>query len=484
MKINLFFYSFFPLFFLFFPAMCLPLGNKPIAIFFIISTLFMCLYILFSFKRFIYQIIYIIKYTPFKYFFYWCLWCLVSGIFLVLTNKYSFAHFIYYYILYLLINITIPLLIPILTVKNFSHLRIFIKFYMIMLLIVFSIGFVNFLSTSLNIKFVQDLFCNLIVNERSFGGGLNTVVTYGTKVYSVFAEPGWFGGFICLNLPIIYSLSTSKYKIFTNISIEIFMKKTVILMALCNLILTKSPIWLIFSILTIVFLNWKNVINSFKKFYICYLFIFLSICGFFFNSKILALDLSETYLNRIITTIKTDDYNNFVFAEASLASRITSYYNSLRLLEVYPITGTGLGNSKFYMANMFLSSKLPLTMENYRNLIESYNIGYLRFNGAFFYESLSETGIIGFVLIYIYLLFLVKILKNYKIYLKGICKDFATGINNSILIFLPISLYDISFRVTYMWLIFGIANLLIIVAKNEYKYSLIEKKLENSNENI
>ena len=336
--------AYIPLFFLFLPAFCVLVGNKAIPIFFIVNVIFFIILITFFYKKLFKHLIFLYKNTPFKYFTYWSLWIMLSGIILIILGKYTISRYLYYMILYLLINMVLPLLLPTIIFYKKSIVQNFIKIFFIALTIIFILGIINFIATLFSINILNKIF-SFIVNQRELRGVYYSV---GIRAQSVFAEPGWFAGFICFNLPIIYSTINSKYKIFNNTIINLAIKKIMIPLVWINIILTKSPIWLIFCLLITILYNIKNIKNFLLKYFhkILILIVFISIL-------VSHLSVNNTYLNRIQNTVQPLsklDYNTFSIVEPSLASRITSYYNSLRLFLDYPITGIGLGNGKFYMS--------------------------------------------------------------------------------------------------------------------------------------
>ena len=470
-KMNLFFKIIYILSFilLFFPALSIPLG-KPVSIFFIVTTLFFILYNLFFAKKFIKILFFAYKKTPFKYFVYWFSWIVISGLILVLLNKYTIGHYIYYLVLFLIINMTLPLLLPIITITKRLHLQKFIKFYCIMSIIIFSLGMLNFIGSIFEISLVKNLFNMVVVNSRSLSGGLGTVAMYGNRVYSVFAEPGWFAGWICLNLPIFYYLSKKENKIFEQSFLNKLIKILLIPMAWLCLVLTQSPIWLIFSLIVTFVMYFKNLVFYIKKQFIAI------ITGIIITGVILIItsnyiDLKEKYLVRIFNVFLIKDIIDFIHIEASLSNRLLCYYHSILVFIKYPLLGIGLGNAKYYIASFFETSNLPLTPEIYAYLDIYYLTGKMNYNGAFFYDLLAETGIFSFLLFYFFIYKLRVVLnKNLKFINSKTIQNFAKGIRFSLLIFIPLSLYDICFPFVHIWFLFGLAiTILCLVKKEEIK---------------
>ena len=254
--------------------------------------------------------------------------------------------------------------------------------------------------------------------------------------------------------------------------------------------MTKSPIWLLIGFVLVIILYSKKIKkellkNKIKAFVIfTILFILLSL-GFYkiFNSK--ESEGNDRYLIRIkytLETIQKLDYYSLVKGEDSLASRINSYYNSLRLFADYPLTGIGIGNSKFYMIQKFETSSLPLTTENIKYLRLSYTTKNLKFNSAIIYQLLSETGIIGFILYYIFFFITYRNLNSYLCLFNGIYRDFLSGCKKSLLIILTIySIYDIDLGNQFVWFLFGIVLSLRKINLNQYKFYHVRKGILENN---
>ena len=147
------------------------------------------------------------------------------------------------------------------------------------------------------------------------------------------------------------------------------------------------------------------------------------------------INVSETYLLRIINVIQNLTFNELLIVEPSLGSRINSYYNSFRIFLDNPILGIGLGNSKYYIANYFETSQFGMTLENYVNLQASYITGKMSFNGAYLWEYLSEVGIIGTALFYTFFVKCIEQLQKIKL-LNNLYSHFALAISNSLIILL------------------------------------------------
>ena len=459
-----------PLFFMFLPAFSILVGKKAILLFFIITVIYFIITFLLSPQYFCHHLIRLYKKTTFKYFVYWFIWVIISGLILIIVGKYTISHYIYYFYMYLLVNMTLTLLLPTLMLKKYKSVNTIIKFIFSLIYLILLLGIINFIGAKYKIDFLQNFF-TFIVNQRALVSVAAKDMS-GIRVYSVFAEPGFFGGFITLFLPIVYFLSKSKYKIYKNVYLNLIFIKTIIPLSFINIILTKSPIWLLLFILVFVVLKFKELKNKNILHIITttfFLVLIMSTLIFAINSN--GDNINNKYLSRITETFQSVinmDYEYFVNTEPSLATRVTSYINSLRLFLKYPITGVGLGNSKFYMSSMFESSPVPLSSENLSCLMSSYTKKTLSFNGAFFYELLSETGIIGYILFIYFIYKTHKVLKSITNTFTGIQYNFIKGLSNTVFLLFIFQFYDFGFVFLSIWFVLGLAISFINLQKQTF----------------
>ena len=264
----------------------------------------------------------------------------------------------------------------------------------------------------------------------------------------------------------------SKYKIFDNKYLNKLTKILAIPLFWVCLILTKSPIWLVFCLLLTGIYFAKNIIAFIIKHFIKFSIAFVLICAciMLFLSKI---NTSDTYLNRIYVALQTfKNFEIFIFAEPSLATRVLSYYYTFKVFLANCILGVGLGNAKYYTLTQILNHPMPLTYEFHSRLN---NILILReskmgLNGSLFFDILSDTGIIGFVLFYYFLIKNYLWEKKLKLYYTGIYYLFLDGISKGTLAYIFISIYDINYLTLFIWFFFGM-GLIFYPINNKNKLS-------------
>ena len=182
-------------------------------------------------------------------------------------------------------------------------------------------------------------------------------------------------------------------------------------MSLICIVLTKSPMIFIFISIFLFCYFYKNIIFAIKKFYLS--IIIFSILFFTLAYYLIPqIDFSNNYLYRIVNTLQsiaTFNFNMLIYMENSLATRIVSYVNTFILFLDKPFIGYGFDNVRFYIIKYFLNSPLPLTPENktYLNIALTSKLG-MSFNRSLLSGLLSETGLIG---TFLYFLFLYKNIK-------------------------------------------------------------------------
>ena len=226
-------------------------------------------------------------------------------------------------------------------------------------------------------------------------------------------------------------------------------------MLIC-LVLSKSPISLIFVLIITLIYFYKSILKLIIKSPAHLFFIVVSILLLFllfFESEYLAVNIQTSYLKRIFETIPSlFSINTLITVEPSLATRIINYINNLQVFFDNPFCGVGYGNMSKYILVQMKISNLPLTLELWKNL----NMGEGNVASAIFYRVMAETGFIGYICLF---LFMFKTYCLNKLLLKfsvGLEKDFLNGINLYLIIFMTfVCFYNSNLHNTYYWLIFG-----------------------------
>ena len=439
-----------------FPAFSIPVG-KPIHLYFITSAILVIAFVILC-KNYVFKIVQkLIRKTPSKYIFQFFLWLILDGLLLVVLGKYSLMHYLYYMITILLIIFINLYILPSLIMPKMISVNAFIKFLFMVYFFVCIMGVIQFFGEALGISIINNIF-EFIDNTRFLAS--DTASLYEDRLASVFEEPGWFASFMFLNLPIMYSMCESKYRIFTNNILNIIAKKTIIPLAWICIILTKSPIWLLFSLILTGLHFRKHLIHIFKKYFVLTIVLLFALYVVFNTQSI---DLTETYLNRIaIFFTSITDWSTYVQDESSLSTRLVSYYYTIKIFLSNILLGVGLGNAKFYTLQAIFSDQIELPYEILNHIMElPANEKNFPLNGALFYDILSDSGLIGFVLFYRYLIKNIIVCKKVALMYMNKYRIFLMGLYEAFIAMLYVSIYDINYISVYIWIMLGLVPVFI-----------------------
>lgn len=454
---------------LFLPSIFIPRFDIPVYDIFIGLTL-LCLFICTnSIKR----LFNFIKYRFFRILIYYILWIIFTGFILIIIGKFTFINYLYGVFLVLLYNNFSWYIYSALVFPKFFSVKFLIRALMIGVYFICLYGLIEYIFHNIFHSNILEPILKILNNRRYFI--IDNFEPITTRIYSVFEEPGYLGCFICINLPIIYKLICSRYKILRNKISNFLLKKTYIPILILTIFAVQSPIWFLCFIIITVLCFYKNIIKS--RFRIGLTFLSIVITGFlsilYFHNN----NISEIFLNRIIETTRClNNYTALTKLEPSLASRIFGYNARIQLFLKYPIAGVGYKNTENNILEYVLTSKLPHTEEIDRGIqkVVLRKGNFIKVSGAIFWNSLSDTGLIGTLLLYLFMILSVKklsfIIKKIN---KGLTRNFIEGVRYSYIIIIVISIYDIRLNFIYIWFLFGLTLSFI-----QY-YNLYYKKLSN-----
>jgi O-antigen ligase len=172
------------------------------------------------------------------------------------------------------------------------------------------------------------------------------------------------------------------------------------------------------------------------------------------------LDISETFLNRVVITFKNiDNYEGLIAAEPSLATRIGLYVNYFILGLKNPILGIGYGNLTYLIDRQLALSPIPLTSELTARF--THNAQSTGGSPNIFFRFLAETGIVGIIFLYLFFFSLITAInKNLPDY-SGIEKEFLTGLKYFLIALIITSIYDSTLNHPINWIIIGIIQAMI-----------------------
>lgn len=455
-----------PLIFLFFPAFCIYLAGKPFVLYYLTAILCIGLYLIINYKFILNKLRILYKYTPFKYFINFAIWCIISGVILVVLGKYSINVFLYYVFSLLIVCYGITYIIPFLTYRKMFNIKFFAKLLLSIYFLIFLVGILEFIGKTYGIDI-------LVTPSDILGNQRLVTTTYISesarcidRVRSVFAEPGWLGGFIFINAPILYSLTLSKYKIFDNQWINLIIKRSLIPMMWITIFIAQSAIWLVFNLILSIFYFRKNIIRILLKYYkiiiILFFILIIILTSMLCFNNILTIDIG--YYKRIINfLLNIYSFEKIVMSDQSLGCRLVSYVITIKIGLKNWFLGIGLGNLGYVFAKHYALSNLPYVGELQSKFVQYLSeSNKMNYNGAIPYQFFAETGIVGLSLFYLFVYKIIIYTKKIKIYYCNLESDFINGLHFSLISIAIIIFYDITEAYYYIWFIFGLANIFIL----------------------
>lgn len=457
---------------LFLPAFFIPLGLL-VPLYLLACIVITGYYLCFHFYKSKMFVNDVMNKTPFKYFICFILWIILDLLFLVIIGNVSLIKAISAIVIILVGYFILYYLTPLLVCQRLIKKRQLYKIIVTAIYIIFLWGIIAHIAVLYNIHSIQ--IVQSVISNRQF---LSTGKIYTLdKARSVFFEAGFFGYFICLNIPLICIVKRSRYRIFHNKYINFIIKRTILPLALINLFITRSPINWFFAVVILLILAIRRSLNN-KRNFISKLIIIslLLICSFQLYPKI------KNYgpisrIDIVINAILEKNINLLLNLEPSLGTRVVSYVNSFMLFTQHPILGVGLDQGKFIMYKQMEKSPLSLTPELIQLQQIGYSTGKMIFNQNILCWALSELGFIGFFLFYLYLFKSLVSLNKATKYLYGIDKEFAFAIKNTLITIICLSFYEMSIvQAPYHFLIFSISNLIVYNTLN--KKLLLQNKME------
>lgn len=375
-------------------------------------------------------------------------WIIFSGMFSILLGCCSLITLLSNILFRFIPLVLIPYFLGFYIAKNFTINKI-IKFYYILFLFIFFIGFLDFILS----LFHCPILTYTIVNQRGAGA-------YMGRVRSVFLEPSYMNWFLAVHLPLMYEMSKSRFTFFKNKYIN-YISKVLSIFAWIMVFLSKSPMFIfIFFIETYVYMLFssKNKKKMLLNTCICIILIVSSIS--IMNSSIII----NTFLGRILNVCHNlSNLDALISGDNSLANRIISYIAAFKVFLKNPFVGVGFGNSGIHVNALFQAGVLPLTYEIQMALLD----GKLGCNYAILWTTLAENGLFGVILLYS---ILIRTLKDTYLILKKMYfkyKLFFSGLFYSFITIILLSIYDSGITLSYIWFSVGIISLYSKIRKEK-----------------
>lgn len=468
MVVNIRFLIFITLILLFLPSFCFIIGSQFIPVYIPAILCMFFILAIFYHKQLISNALYFYKKTPFKYLVIFFIWSIITIIFSILKGNFFIGGFITGTLGGLICSVVLPCLFTLFITPKYINTKIFIKFLYFFFWFVFLLGILDFIIFYFNIPVLKEVI-TIFSNKRL----LMYDVTEITRVFvgnlprarAIFDEPSFLGYFTFVVSPIVYEWTLNKFRMFKNNYLNLLIKRTIIPFMWLSLILTQSPIFLIFNIafssfyFLIIRKSYKKIVKHFVP--ISIFLTFTVAIAIPFISKI---DFSTTYLNRIILVVQNiKSFEDFIMVEPSLGTRIIVMINAIQMGLNNILFGVGYGNMSYLIANQLAQSKLPLTQELQNFVLLNMTTPPTMISTKIF----SETGAIGIILFYY---FLYDIYKKLNVIKKGyINKSFIiNGLQLFIVILFCSSFYGSILHQPYIFIIIGfIITIIYTSIKNE-----------------
>lgn len=397
------------------------------------------------------------------------IWCIFSFIINFLYNGANFLAGIISIVFTYTLSTILCFFIGLFITKILKEETI-IKCFIFVLLFIIIFGILEFILSFIN----TDLICSIL----NITSGRQTSFIYKIssnfpKIQSFFQEPSHYAWFLICNIPIAIKLYFTKYKLFSNIYLNLIIKKILFPLIIISIILTQSPINLIFMVIVLILYKLFMGKMFLKQFII--MFFATSITVLLFYLIFQQIDLSNTYLYRIVLTIESlGDFKLFLSREQSLATRIVSYVNMWIIYTQNSIFGVGAGQLKYAFHNQLQFSPLNLTYELYAALLAPKATGT---NPSIFFKVLTETGTVGIILFGMYLHNLNKNIKFLIKFSTSFYREYYKAINYLLIIYCFLMFYDSQITCSYFWLLFGTIYGIFLQKKKEVIYA---KNINNS----
>lgn len=465
MKVLLFFIV--TLILLMFPGLCFSVGSQFVNVY--IPFVLFALAIIFFVrnKKLKRHILYLYKKTPFKYFCWFALWGFITIIISVFTGNFHFGGFLTSTLGGLMCSVICPFIFVSFLFSNMLSTKFLVKFLYGFCWFVFVFALIDFFVYLLDISFLKDIV-SLFCNKRSIFTDVDLTYRASANNYirakSIFEEPSYLGYFILLLSPIIYEIHYNIKNIFKNALVNFVIKKSMLPLMWISLILTQSPIFLIFNLIFTLFyfVKYRNLKTKIYKYRIFIIGLIIPVI-FVLLYCFMTIDFQQTYLNRIILVVQNiNSFDKFVMVEPSLATRIVIFLCGWQLFVKTYGFGVGYGNLSYIIQNIIINSNLPLTTE-LQSLFYKDNT---HLTSTIMTKVSTETGIIGFAIFYFFVFKTYLLMKklNRKMNNKE-WKHLLIGFELFVLLFCLTTIYDSNLNQAWCWVVFGMIYSCIIRCK-------------------
>lgn len=401
MKINLNKFLYLPLILFFMPAFAIYIPNLGIyQVFYVFLYFAVIMLLICNYKYVFSRMIQVIKMTPLKLFVIVLILVAVNSIILSIIGTTTFARTIKSLIFRVVLCYVPIFLYFICIIDKYISYRKFIKVFYLLLWGVLVLGLFSYVGQIFNISLINKMF-DVLANMRILAHNMIDNVASNDLASNYFAngfprldnlceEPSFYARFLFLLLPLTLSFKDIKAKVYKNKTLDKIIKKSLIPLTIMSIILTQSPVYLIFTFVFLIIYFRKKYLYIIRKYYIGLIFVM-----FLFSLFIIKFDIQNTYLNRILIVLHSiSSFDRFAIVEPSLASRIVNFYATLNIFMQHPFCGVGIANVEAYQLEQLINSPLALTHENIAQInFAISNNTFVGMNTALFYYFLASHGI-------------------------------------------------------------------------------------------
>ena len=385
------------------------------------------------------------KVKEYKIINYFILWALFSFFINYIFKQISITRFIIggffgYFVAFILFYI-IGLLLPF-----YVSISKIIKLIISILYIILIYGIFEFVLCKMNSSLISLLLP--LTSGRDFFNVVGYKFISIPRIQSFFNEPSTYAWFLVCNIPLaltVFLNRNSKY-----LDINKIIKITVLPLLLISIILTQSPINIIFALIVLLaysILTMKITIKDLCKYILTMIFFIILLVILISYGQ-----LSDSILSRVKETFAfVRDINTFVVIEPSLANRIISYVNMFIIFMKNPIFGVSCGNLVPEFVKQISISPIILTEELVRVQFSSNP----SVNPSITFKLLAETGIVGFSLFMLFIYSIYKKTRELSITNLYFYKDYFSTIGHIIIIYVCLTIYDSNLYCHYFWFLFG-----------------------------
>lgn len=473
---------------IFMQGFIIPIPQSRLAWGFVSTIVFLIICFFINAKVYVRTLLKLYKYSPVKYLTYFYAWIALCGFIFILLGKIPAGRMIYFIIRFILFT-SVYLILPVF-INKFISLKKIIRIMIIVLYLIMGFALFQFVGEICNIPAFRDIV-NFFSNYK-FEADLNTMkdaVTGRIKIRSVFSESQFLAVCMCFMFPVVYSVVKDGCKVFRSVVVNKIVRISIIPLMWFILLIAQSPVYFIFSVI-VTAIYWLP--KLLKKTISIYMLaggftVFLVLTGslMIFNPDAIINIIENSFLARIFNAFTIfNNFDEFVTKEGSLAVRVVFQINQFLLFLHVPITGVGIGCSKLYLYNQLLHSPVtvPYEIQEAMAMFGGTSVGVGGGAGSCLTMLLVDTGIIGTVLYYIYLLKNVILLNKIKLFYRGIEYSFVEGLSYTCAMIILFSFYNNSLDMQFVYFWYGIMALFCVRVHSKKIIKIINKKEDNDNE--